>query len=107
MKISDDIQNFLKIYFRYNIILFVEYNSGFENPNFNFLLEWINNRKKNILYYHYLLIRNGNNLRYNSLIILKYGWNYENLIPYLNKLFNDPADPSARKTTSAENNSDM
>jgi hypothetical protein len=54
---------------------------------------------------HYLLVRDGDNLRYNPLITLKYGRNYEDLVPYLNRLLNDPADPSARKKTSAESDS--
>jgi hypothetical protein len=107
IKTSDDVQNLFKIYLEHNIILFVGYSSEFEDSNFNDLLEWANSREKNIPNYHYLLVRNGNNLRYNPFITLKYGRNYKDIVPYLNKLLNDPADPSTKKKISVESDSDI
>src|SRR5271156_3467792 len=88
---SDDVQNLLKTYLGHNTILFVGCGSGLEDPNFNALLEWASNREENIPNHHYLLARDGDTLSYNPLITLKYGPNYEDLVPYLNKLLDDPA----------------
>jgi hypothetical protein len=95
VKTSDDVQDLLKTYLGHNTILFVGCGSGLEDPNFNALLEWATSREKNIPNHHYLLVRDRDNLSYNPLITLKYGQNYEDLIPYLNGLLDDPAHPLA------------
>ena len=92
VKTSDEVQNLLKTYLAYNTILFVGCGSGLEDPNFTALLEWATSREENIPYHHYLLVRDGDNLRYNPLITLKYGQNYEDLVPYLSGLLDDPVD---------------
>jgi hypothetical protein len=98
VKTSDDVQNLLKTYLGHNTILFVGCGSGLEDPNFNALLEWASSREENISNHHYLLIRDGDNLRYNPLIPLRYGRNYEDLVPYLDALLEDPADAFAAGT---------
>ena len=104
---SDDVQGLLKTYLGHNTILFVGCGSGLEDPNFNALLEWASSREENIPNHHYLLVRDGDNLRYSPLITLKYGHNHEGLVPYLNALIDDPAETIAtgslaRRKTSAE-----
>ena len=88
---SDDIQDLLKTYLGHNTILFIGCGSGLEDPNFNALLDWASSREENIPNHHYLLIRDGDNLRYNPLITLKYGPDYGDLTPYLNRLLDNPA----------------
>jgi hypothetical protein len=104
---SDDVQNLLKTYLAHNTILFVGCGSGLEDPNFGALLDWAGKREETIPNHHYLLARNQDNLRYNPLITLRYGSDYEDLAPYLNTLLEDPAstlsgDTSARRMTFAE-----
>jgi hypothetical protein len=90
IKTSDDVQNLLKTYLGHNTILFVGCGSGLEDPNFNALLKWASSREENIPNHHYLLVRDGDNLRYNPLITLRYGRKHEDLVPYLNALLEDP-----------------
>jgi hypothetical protein len=101
VKTSDDVQNLLKTYLGHNTILFVGCGSGLEDPNFNALLEWATSREENIPNHHYLLVRDGDTLRYNPLITVKYGQNYEDLVPYLNALLDDPAHTLAGAGVSA------
>ena len=101
VKTSDDVQNLLKTYLGHNTILFVGCGSGLEDPNFNALLEWASSRDENIPNHHYLLVRDGDDLRYNPLVTLKYGPNYEDLVPYLNGLLDDPTDALAGVGVSA------
>jgi NAD-dependent SIR2 family protein deacetylase len=103
VKNSDDVQNLLKTYLGHNTILFVGCVSGLEDPNFDALLKWASSRDENIPNHHYLLVRDGDSLRYHPLITLKYGRNYEDLVPYLNGLLDDPGDMSVEKETSAGN----
>jgi len=109
VKTSDDVQNLLKTYLAHNTILFVGCGSGLEDPNFKALLEWAGSREETIPNHHYLLTRNRDNLRHNPLITLRYGSDYEDLVPYLNMLLEDPAstagDTSARRMTLAETGS--
>jgi hypothetical protein len=77
-----------------------------EDPNFNALLKWASSREENIPNHHYLLIRDGDTLRYNPLITVKYGRNYEDLVPYLNALLDDPAHTLAGVEVSAAGISD-
>ncbi|KAF2185880.1 hypothetical protein K469DRAFT_157967 [Zopfia rhizophila CBS 207.26] len=100
---SDDVQNLLKTYLGHNTILFVGCGSGLEDPNFDALLKWATSREENIPNHHYLLVRDRDNLRYHPLITLKYGQNYEDLVPYLRKLLDGPAEVPANKETFAEN----
>jgi hypothetical protein len=101
VKTSDDVQNLLKTYLGHSTILFVGCGSGLEDPNFNALLEWASSREENIPNHHYLLVRDGDTLRYNPLITVKYGRNYEDLVPYLNALLDDPAHTLAGVGVSA------
>jgi hypothetical protein len=105
VKASDDVQNLLKTYLGHNTILFVGCGSGLEDPNFNALLKWASSREENIPNHHYLLVRDGDNLRYNPLITLKYGRNYEDLVPYLSALIDDPAETIATGSLARRNNS--
>jgi hypothetical protein len=107
VKTSDAVQNLLKSYLGHNTILFVGCGSGLEDPNFNALLEWASSREENIPNHHYLLARDEDSIRYNPLITLRYGPDYEDLVPYLNALLEDPAniltaDTSAGRMTFAE-----
>jgi len=107
VKTSDDVQNLLKTYLGHSTILFVGCGSGLDDPNFNALLEWASSREENIPNHHYLLTRDEDDIRYNPLITLRYGRNYNNLAPYLNALLEDPAsastaNASAGSMTSAE-----
>lgn len=99
VKNSDDVQNLLKTYLGHNIILFIGCGSGLEDPNFKALLEWASSREENIPNHHYLLARDGDNLRYSPLITLRYGPNYEDLVPYLNGILDDPAGTFAAVTS--------
>jgi hypothetical protein len=92
---SDDVQSLLKTYLGYNTLLFVGCGSELEDPNLNALLEWARSRERNIPNHHYLLVRDGDNLRYNPLITLKYGRNHEDLVQYLSALIDDPAETIA------------
>jgi hypothetical protein len=92
---SDDVQSLLKTYLGHNTLLFVGCGSELEDPNFNALLKWASSREENISNHHYLLVRDGDNLRYNPLITLKYGRNHEDLVPYLSALIDDPAETIA------------
>jgi hypothetical protein len=85
VKTSDDVQGLLKTYLGHNTILFVGCGSGLEDPNLNSLLEWTSSREENIPNHHYLLVRDGDPIRYNPLIRLNCGPKYEDLVPYLNR----------------------
>jgi hypothetical protein len=98
VKASDDVQKLLETYLGRNTILFVGYGSGLEDPNFKALLRWASSRAENTPNHHYLLARDGDNLRYNPLITLRYGPNYESLVPYLNALLDDPTDAFPKGT---------
>ena len=104
---SDDVQNLLKTYLGHNTILFVGCGSGLEDPNFNSLLRWASEREENIPNHHYVLALERENLCHSPLITLEYGRNYQDLVPYLTWLLDDPAnaliiDNSGRGETSAE-----
>jgi hypothetical protein len=86
---SDEVQSTLKAFLEHYTILFVGCGSGLEDPNFEGLLKWASERQKSIPNKHCLLIRNGDALNYAPLIRLKYGNNYMDLAPYLNKLLDD------------------
>jgi SIR2-like domain len=90
---SDEVQNLLKTFLDDRTILFVGCGSGLEDPNFDALLKWASERQKNIPNRHCLLIRNGDPLNYRPLLRLKYGPDYQDLAPYLNKLLDDPSQP--------------
>src|SRR5271155_5197369 len=86
---SDEVQNILKTFLEFKTVLFVGCGSGLEDPNFDALLRWASEQQKNISNRHCLLIRNGDTLNYSPLIRLKYGPDYQDLAPYLNKLLGD------------------
>jgi hypothetical protein len=99
---SDEVQNVLKTFLEYKTILFVGCGSGLEDPNFDALLKWASERHKNIPNRHCLLIRNGDTLNYRPLMRLKYGDDYQDLVPYLNRLLDEspqPAEVSAYAST--------
>jgi hypothetical protein len=91
---SDEVQNILKTFLEHYTILFVGCGSGLEDPNFDGLLKWASERQKNIPNKHCLLIRNGDTLNYTPLVRLKYGDDYQDLAPYLNRLLDDPSQPT-------------
>jgi NAD-dependent SIR2 family protein deacetylase len=105
LKTSDDVQDLLKTYLGHNTILFVGCGSGLEDPNFKVLLKWASSREENIPTNHYLFVRDRDNRRYNPFITLKYGRNYEDLVPYLNALLDDPADAFAAGTSDTKKTS--
>jgi hypothetical protein len=112
VRTSDDVQNLLKTYLGHNTILFLGCGSGLEDPHFNSLLKWATSREENMPNHHYLLVRDGDSLRYNPLVTLRYGPNFEDLVPYLNALLEDPADAlttgiADRRKTSADRVSGM
>ena len=92
VKISNDVQSLLKTILGHNTVLFVGCGTGLEDPNFNALLDWASSREENIPNHHYVLAQDGDNLRYNPLVTLRYGTNHEDLIAYLNALLEDPTD---------------
>src|SRR2546421_1505376 len=92
---SDEVQNILKTYLEFKTVLFVGCGSGLEDPNFDALLRWASERQKNISNRHCLLIRNGDTLNYSPLTRLKYGPDYQDLVPYLYKLLGDASRPAS------------
>ena len=92
VKISNDVQSLLKTFLGHNTVLFVGCGTGLEDPNFNALLDWASSREENIPNHHFVLAQDGDNLRYNPLITLRYGSNHEDLVAYLNALLEDPTD---------------
>lgn len=86
IRASDNVQELLKYYLAHNTVLFVGCGSGLEDPNFEALLAWASQRAGNVAHHHFLLARTGENLRYDPLITLKYGQDYDNLEPYLRDL---------------------
>ena len=100
--LSDEVQNVLKTFLEYKTILCVGCGSGLEDPNFDALLKWSSERHKNIPNRHCLLIRNEDTLNYRPLMRLKYGDDYQDLVPYLNRLLDEspqPAEVSAYAST--------
>jgi hypothetical protein len=91
---SDEVQNVLRTFLEYKTILFIGCGSGLEDPNFDALLKWASERQENIPNRHCLLIRNGDTLNFRPLVRLRYGPDYQNLVPYLNKLLDDPSQPA-------------
>jgi hypothetical protein len=87
---SDEMQNMLKAFLDDKTILFVGCGSGLEDPNFDGLLKWAAKRQKNIPNIHCLLVRDGDSLVCKPLLRVKYGPNYHDLAPYLNKLLDNP-----------------
>jgi hypothetical protein len=87
---SDEVQNLLKVFWEYKIILFVGCGSGLEDPNFSALLKWASERQENIPNRHCLLIRDGDSLNQRMLVRLRYGPNYQDLAPYLRRLLDEP-----------------
>jgi hypothetical protein len=94
IKKSDEIQILLQTFLDDKIILFVGCGSGLEDPNFDALLKWASERHKNLPNIHCLLIRNEDTLDYKPLVRLKYGADYQDLVPYLYRLLDDPSQPT-------------
>jgi hypothetical protein len=94
IKKSDEIQILLQTFLDDKIILFVGCGSGLEDPNFDALLKWASERHKNLPNIHCLLIRNEDTLDYRPLVRLKYGADYQDLVPYLSRLLDDPSQPT-------------
>jgi hypothetical protein len=86
---SDEVQNMLKAFLDDKIILFIGCGSGLEDPNFDGLLKWAAERQKNIPNIHCLLVRDGDSLICKPLLRVRYGPQYQDLGPYLNKLLQD------------------
>jgi hypothetical protein len=89
IKESDEVQNMLKAFLDDKTILFVGCGSGLEDPNFDGLLKWAAERQKNIPNIHCLLVRDGDSLVCKPLLRVRYGPQYQDLAPYLNKLLQD------------------
>jgi hypothetical protein len=89
---SDEVQNVLKTFLEFKTIIFVGCGSGLEDPNFDALLKWASERQQNIPNRHCVLIRNGDTLNFRLLVPLRYGPDYQDLVPYLNRLLGDPSD---------------
>jgi hypothetical protein len=88
---SEEVQNILKTFLEYYTILFVGCGSGLEDPNFDGLLKWASERQEKLPNRHCLLVRNGDTLNYSPLARLNYGADYQDLVPYLNRLLDDPS----------------
>jgi hypothetical protein len=88
---SDEVQSILKNFLEFKTILFVGCGSGLEDPNFDALLKWTSEQQKNLPNQHCLLVRNRDTLNYIPLVRLKYGDDYQDLVPYLNRLLDDPS----------------
>jgi SIR2-like domain len=91
---SDEVQNILKTFLEFKTVLFVGCGLGLQDPNFDALLRWASERQQNISNRHCLLIRNEDTLNYSPLIRLKYGADYQDLVPYLYKLLGDASQPA-------------
>jgi hypothetical protein len=85
VKQSDVVQEVLKTFLQYKIILFIGCGSGLEDPNFDALLRWSSERHKDIPHRHCLLVRDGDSIKYQPLVQVKYGPSYEDLVVYLNR----------------------
>jgi len=91
---SEEVQNILKTFLEFHyIILFVGCGSGLEDPNFDGLLKWASERQEKLPNRHCLLVRNGDTLNYRPLVRLNYGADYQDLVPYLRRLLDDPSQP--------------
>jgi hypothetical protein len=86
---SDGVQSMLQAFLDDKTIIFVGCGSGLEDPNFDRLLKWSSERQKNLPNRHCLLVRDGDSLKYKSLVRLRYGPHYDDLAPYLKKLLDD------------------
>src|SRR5256714_6323524 len=92
---SDEVQNILKTFLEFKTVLFVGCGLGLQDPNFDALIRWASERQQNISNRHCLLIRNGVTRNYSPLIRLKYGPDYQDLVPYLYKLLGDASRPAS------------
>jgi hypothetical protein len=104
-KIMEDeaVRGILKKYLEYNTILFIGCGSGLEDPNFGSLLKWASEQQINQPDRHYLLIRNDDKLNYRPLVRLRYGPEFEDLAPFLQKLLDD----TFQRTHSSSHGDDM
>jgi hypothetical protein len=92
VKHSDRVQDVLKTFLQYKTILFIGCGSGLEDPNFDALLRWASERYKNMPNRHCLLIRDNDSAKYYSLVRLKYGPRYDDLVVYLKRLLDDQTE---------------
>ncbi|KAF1812886.1 hypothetical protein P152DRAFT_329927 [Eremomyces bilateralis CBS 781.70] len=99
IKTSDDVQKLLKTLWNTCTILFVGCGSGLEDPNFSALLKWACEHQNNILNRHCLLVRTGDPLNVKPLVRLQFGTSYTDLVPYLQRLLEDPEQSAAGGST--------
>ncbi|KAF1809572.1 hypothetical protein P152DRAFT_461257 [Eremomyces bilateralis CBS 781.70] len=97
---SSDIKTVLRTLWNTYTILFVGCGSGLEDPNFGALLQWACDDQKNISNRHCVLLKTGDPFNPKPLVRLKFGPNYSDLVPYLQRLLSeqetdDPIDATA------------
>jgi len=96
VKHSNEVQDILKTFLKYKTILFVGCGSGLEDPNFDVLLRWASEQEKNIPHRHCLLVRDGDNVKYQPLVRVTYGPAYEDLAVYLKRLLEEQTDTQSQ-----------
>ncbi|KAF1816359.1 hypothetical protein P152DRAFT_511146 [Eremomyces bilateralis CBS 781.70] len=94
VKQSEAVQDLLRTYLQDKTILFVGCGSGLEDPNFNELLRKASEQQRDLPNRHCLLIRDGDSIRYNPLVSVKYGSSYGGLAPFLHRLASETPDES-------------
>ncbi|KAF1808535.1 WD40 repeat-like protein [Eremomyces bilateralis CBS 781.70] len=94
-----EIKTVLRALWNTHTILFVGCGSGLEDPNFGALLEWACKDQKNIPNRHCLLVRTGDPLNLKPLVRLQFGPQYSDLVPYLQRLLEDPEPLAAGQLT--------
>ncbi|KAF1812865.1 hypothetical protein P152DRAFT_481758 [Eremomyces bilateralis CBS 781.70] len=92
---SNDIQELLRSIWNTHTILFVGCGSGLEDPNFGALLDWAKEDQKNIADRHFLLVSTEDRFDFPRLMRLEFGTSYADLVPFLQRLLDDPRRPAA------------
>lgn len=99
IKTSDDVQGLLTTLWNTCTILFVGCGSGLEDPNFDALLKWACEHHKNVHKRHCILVRTGDSVNAPPLLRLQYGADYADLVPFLQRVLEDPEQPAAEGST--------
>lgn len=115
VKVSPEVQDFLRKCLQDDLVLFVGCGGGLGDANFSALLGWITDKHRAIAHTHCLLVTNNDSYNFNPLVRLKYGANHGDLSSWLwDKLLGAPSGgdytsggpvqrPSEETTASATN----
>ena len=92
VKVSSEVQDFLRKCLQDDLVLFVGCGDGLGDANFSALLRWITDKHRTIAHTHCLLVTNDDSYSFNPLVRLKYGANHSDLGPWLRtKLLGEPS----------------